>query len=376
MREENTRQLPEAEKRTWLRLIRSENVGPVTFHALLERFGTGAAALAALPRLARRGGRRAVQVCPADAADREWAQVHDAGARVVALGEADYPPLLAQVEDAPPLLFVLGHPTLLTKRSVGLVGARNASLNGCRFAGRLAADLGTRGLLVVSGLARGIDAAAHAGALETGTVAVLGGGVDVVYPNENRALYEQIRDRGALVSEVAMGTRPQARHFPRRNRIIAGMSRGVVVVEAGLKSGSLITARLALEQGREVFAVPGSPLDPRAKGANELIRQGAQLTESADDVIQALRDSLRSPLEERKAHDFQRVPVHEPDEAEVDAAHRVLADMLGPHAVTVDEILRNCQFSPAVVATALLELELAGRLDRHPGNQVSLVLSA
>ena len=292
--------LSAAEKLDWLRLIRSENVGPITFYRLLERFGSAAAALQALPALARSGGRhRAIKVCPRAAAEREIEALQKTGACLVALGEATYPPALAHIEDAPPLIAVLGHGHLLAEKpAVAVVGARIASLNGQRFARRLAAGLGKGDLVVVSGLARGIDASAHAGALETGTAAVLAGGVDVAYPRENARLYEEIAARGALISEAAPGTVPQARHFPRRNRLISGMSRGVVVVEASPRSGSLITARMALEQGREVFAVPGSPLDPRARGTNGLIRQGAILTESAEDVLSALADALRPPLEE------------------------------------------------------------------------------
>jgi DNA processing protein len=362
------------EKLDWLRLIRSENVGPITFRKLMTRFGTAGAALAALPDLARRGGRgRAIRVCSMAVAQEEMENIERIGAHLIALGEPEYPPLLAHVEDAPPLINALGHVGLLAKAAIAMVGARNASLNGKNFARRLAGDLGRAGLLVASGMARGIDASAHEGALDTGTVAVLGGGVDVIYPKENSALYAAIVERGVAISEQEPGCVPQARHFPRRNRLISGMSRGVVVVEASPRSGSLITARMALEQGREVFAVPGSPLDPRSHGTNGLIRQGAALTESADDVLQIINEAYRAPLSEPDSVDFKGVSPVQPDQAELDSARLEVHDCLGPVPVAVDEIIRNCQMSPAVVSVVLLELELAGRLERHPGNKVSLV---
>lgn len=375
MREKNlARSLSPAEKRDWLRLIRSENVGPVTFFRLLDHFGSAAAALDALPRMARRGGRAGpVRIAAVEVAEREMERLDALGARLLALGEPGYPPLLAHVEDAPPLLGVLGHPSLLGKAAIAVVGARNASAAGRRLARELAADLGRGGLLVVSGLARGIDAAAHQGALATGTAAVLGGGIDVPYPLENASIYAEIREKGVLVSEVEPGTAPLARHFPRRNRIISGIARGVVVVEANLRSGSLITARMALEQGREVFAVPGSPLDPRARGTNGLIRQGATLTETADDVLRVFGERRMPPRAEDKSARFSPVSPTEPADSEVEKARGAIIECLGPVPVTVDELLRNGQFSPAVASAVLLELELAGRLERHPGNQVSLI---
>ncbi len=368
------RPLAGPEKLAWLRLIRSENVGTITFFRLVERFGSAGAALEALPELARRGGRAGgIKVCPKAAAEREMEALEGLGARLIGRGEAGYPPLLAHIEDAPPLIGVIGHAHLLERTAIAVVGARNASLNGRRFARRLAADLGSGGLLVVSGLARGIDCSAHEGALETGTAAVLAAGIDVVYPDEAAKVYEDIRERGVLMGEMPPGTRPLARHFPRRNRLISGLSRGVVVVEAGPRSGSLITARLALEQGREVFAVPGSPLDPRARGTNDLIRQGATLTESADDVFGVLNEMVPPPLAETEPFDFSAPSPAAPEDSEVDAARAGIAEFLGPTPVMVDEIIRNCQFSLAIVSMVLLELELAGRLERHPGNQVSLV---
>ena len=366
--------LNEAERLAWLRLIRTPNVGPITFHQLIARFGSAKQALNALPELARRGGRsKPLKICPAPVAERELAASERIGADVLFHGGPGYPAALAACEDAPPVLFALGHAHLLDKPAVAVVGARNASAAGVRFAREIAGALGARGLIVVSGLARGIDAAAHDGALTSGTIAVQAGGIDVIYPSENAELYAQIRDLGLLVSEISPGVQPQARHFPRRNRLISGTALGVLVVEAAPRSGSLITARLALEQGREVFAVPGSPLDPRARGANNLIRQGAILTESADDVFAALEETLRTPLKEPRGSAMTHPMLAVPGEAELDAGRRRIAAMLSPTPVGVDELVRQCELTPAVVLTILLELELAGRLDRHPGNKVSLL---
>jgi DNA processing protein len=359
----------DSERRDRLRLIRSDNVGPVTYFQLLGHFGSATAALAALPELARRGGRARPPRIPTIAeAEAEIAAALKRGARLITAGEPGYPAVLAAVTDAPPVLYVLGRSELLLRRAVAIVGARNASANGIRFARQLAAELGEAGLIVVSGLARGIDTAAHQGALASGTVAVMAGGVDVVYPPENDRLHAEIAERGAVVSEMPPGLGPQARHFPRRNRIVSGLSLGVVVVEASPKSGSLITARLAGEQGREVFAVPGSPLDPRARGTNDLIRQGAILTEGAADVLANLgtgpSPGAPSPSPPASAAVFE-------DEAALLTTRQRVVEKLGPVPVPVDEIIRQCQLPTATVLTILLELELAGRLTRHPGNQVS-----
>lgn len=373
MRETSACPSSDAEKLNWLRLIRSENVGPITFFRLIRHFGSAEAALDGLPHLARRGGLRGdIRICLATAAEREMETLAAIGAELIAYGEDLYPPLLAHIADPPPLISVLGHAGLLKKASVAVVGARNASIAGQRFARDLANGLGRGGLLVVSGMARGIDAAVHGGSLDTGTAAVLGGGVDVPYPSENESLYAEIRDKGVLVSEVAPGTTPRARHFPRRNRIISGISRGVVVVEASPRSGSLITARMALEQGREVFAVPGSPLDPRARGTNRLIREGANLTESAEDVLSVLSERAL-PLAEMPAPEFPQDSAPEEEEDSAESGRPAIVESLGPVPVTVDELIRNGQFSPAAVSRVLLELELAGRLERHPGNRVSLI---
>ncbi|HYD66532.1 DNA-processing protein DprA [Azospirillum sp.] len=367
------RPLSDAERLDWLRLIRTENVGPVTFHRLIEQYGTARKAIEVLPDLARRGGRvKPLRVPPKAEAERELEANARLGASLLCWCEPDYPEPLAAVDDAPPVISILGHAHLLRRRTIGMVGARNASLNGRKFAEALARDLGAAGLLVASGLARGIDTAAHRGALASGTVAVVAGGIDVVYPEENEGLYRDIAAQGVVVAECAAGTTPQARHFPRRNRIISGLSLGVVVVEAALKSGSLITARMALEQGREVFAVPGSPLDPRCRGTNNLIRQGGTLVEEADDILRVFQHLKAPPLAERKdLFSFARPAV--PDESEVERARAIVIENLSPTPVAIDELVRGCQLSPPVVLTVVLELELAGRVQRLPGNQISLI---
>ena len=369
-----TRTLSEAERLDWLRLARSENVGPITFFALLARFGTPAAVLDALPALARRGGRRRpIKVCSRAIAERELEALTALGGRLIALGEPVYPLALAAVDDPPPVMALRGRVDLLAGDCVAVVGARNASANGLHFAERLAADLGAAGLTVVSGMARGIDARAHAGALPTGTVAVMGGGIDVLYPKENRSLFERLLEEGTVAAEAPLGTVPLGRHFPRRNRIISGLSRGVVIVEGAVRSGALITARLALEQGREVMAVPGSPLDPRASGPNRLIRQGATLVENADHVLDALVEGGRQVLNEPRQNwpGDAALGTPEDDDAPANARESVIA-LLGSSPVPVDMLVRQSRLTPATVATILLELELAGHLERQPGNRVSL----
>lgn len=362
------------ERIDWLRLSRAENVGPITFHRLIERFGSAKVALSALPDLARRGGRSAPLRVPAQRdMEAEARRMERAGIGLVAACEPAYPEALAALDDAPPLLTHQGHLHLLRRPAVAVVGARNASLAGRKMAERLAADLAAAGFLVVSGLARGIDTAAHGGALDGGTAAVLAGGIDVVYPPENAALQQSIAERGVLVAECPPGTEPQARHFPRRNRVISGLSLGVVVVEAALRSGSLITARLATEQGREVFAVPGAPADPRAQGCNRLIKEGAALVESADDVIESLRRLVAAPLGEREKPDYARPAPGPVDEVELESARALILECLSQTPVLVDEVIRDCQLSAGVVLTVLLELELAGRVQRHPGGQVGLI---
>jgi DNA processing protein len=360
--------LSDAERRSWLRLARTENVGPVTFQSLIARFGSASAALAEIPRLARRGGKKDFALPPEAAAAREIEALASLGGRLLACCEGDFPPGLAALDPPPPLIAVLGSAHLLRKEMVAIVGARNASALARKFARDLARDLAEAGLAVVSGLARGIDTAAHEAALDGGTVAVLAGGVDEIYPPENDALYHAIRARGALVSEMRLGEAPQARHFPRRNRLISGLSRGVVVVEAAERSGSLITAQYALEQGREVFAVPGSPLDPRAKGCNRLIRQGASMTESAEDVLAVLRPMLGGDFREPDAGGSAAAPAAL--EAEADRVRAAVEEALGPAPIAIDELIRQTGAPAAVVLTVLLELELAGRCARQPGGRV------
>jgi DNA processing protein len=350
-----------------LRLIRSATIGPVTYRQLLARFGSAEAALAAIPALAARGGGRAPRLVTEAEAVREAQTVARLGARYLFLGDEDYPALLAEAEAAPPVLIVKGEAGLLARQAVAIVGARNASAAACRFARGLAQALGEAGLLVVSGLARGIDSAAHDGALETGTAGVIAGGIDIVYPPENEERQRAVAERGLLIAEMPPGTEPRARHFPWRNRVIAGLATGTVVIEAAPKSGSLITARLAADYGREVMAVPGSPLDPRAQGCNLLIREGATLIQTADDVLEAIRPSA-IPKPSRASPVRDPAPVPEAGDAEREA----LAGLLGPTPVPVDELIRQSGLAPALVPTILLELELAGRLERHAGGKVSL----
>lgn len=366
----------DAERCDWLRLIRSANVGPIGFLQLLARFGSAARALERLPDLAARGGRRQPRICSRGEAERELAAVRAFGADWVALGEPAYPAALAATADPPPLIAVKGDRGLLGRPILAIVGARNASASGRRFSRDIAHELGAAGYVIASGLARGIDAAAHAGALAHGTVGVAAGGIDVAYPPQHAELQAEIGERGALVGEVRLGTRPQARHFPRRNRLVSGLARGVLVVEAALKSGSLITARYAAEQGREVLAVPGSPRDPRARGCNDLIRNGAVLVESADDVLRALAFGARAPEPAAPEPAFEPAVHEEPEAGDSVRAHDAVRELLSPTPVEVDELVRQSQLTPSVVLTILLELELAGRLARHPGNRVSLPASS
>jgi DNA processing protein len=355
-----------------LRLIRSEHVGPRTFAALVGHCGSARAALEALPNLARRGGAPgAGRICSRAEAEREIEAARRLGVHFVALGEADYPPRLQMIDDAPPLLAVRGNPAALAKPMVAIVGARNASAAGLKLAERLARDIGHAGFAVVSGLARGIDAAAHRASLATGTVAILAGGQDRIYPPENEPLLQEILELGAALSEMPMGWEPRARDFPRRNRLISGLSLGVLVVEAARRSGSLITTRFALEQGREVFAVPGSPLDPRAEGSNSLLKQGATLVTEAADLIDALRPILGRPIEGGFAEPDPMPPAAS-DGDPAGAARARIVSLLGPTPVSLDDLVRLSESSPAVVRVVLLELELAGRLQRHRGGLVSL----
>jgi DNA protecting protein DprA len=369
--------LSDAERRDRLRLIRSENVGPVTWRRLIDRYGSATRALAALPALAAAGGRRGGVRIPTEAeAEAELAQLSRLGARMLVCGDRGYPARLATIEDPPATVSVIGDGALFSRRGIAIVGSRNASVNGRRLAERLAADLGKAGFVIVSGLARGIDGAAHAAALATGTIAVVAGGIDVVYPQEHVTLHAAISRQGAVVAEMPPGANPQARHFPRRNRIIAGLAEAVLVVEAAMRSGSLITARFALEQGREVFAVPGSPLDSRSQGSNDLIRQGATLTETADDVLRVLGGAATTSRRETPIAPVvpPGAPGDDPDPD--DAARQRLAEALSPSPVPIDDLIRLCRLPPAVIASILLEWELAGRIERHAGNRVSLLTAS
>jgi DNA processing protein len=366
--------LNDEQRRDWLRLIKSENVGPVTFLKLINRFGSAREALAALPELSGRGGlKRSIRICPVEDAEKDMTAAAAMGARFIAFGEPDYPVLLRHTDGAPPLICAKGRFELFNQTSVAIVGSRNASAVGMNFARRLASDLGAAGYVTVSGLARGIDTNVHVASLETGTIAVVAGGIDIIYPPENGPLQDEIFEKGVVVSEMMPGLRPQARHFPRRNRLISGISRGTVVVEAARRSGSLITARLASEQNREVFAVPGSPLDPRAGGTNKLIKDGAVLITGAPDVIAVMRDVENRQIKQgdffAAADDDHLLMDEEPD---LNTRQQIIS-LLSPCPSEINDLARLSGAGIAMVHSVLLELELAGRLERHTGQRVSLV---
>ncbi len=365
---------PDNEKLAWIRLSRTNRIGPVTFFRLLERFGTASKALENLSSLSLRGGGKTpLKPLPLSEAEAELAAVQKRGGSLITAAEDSYPLPLGAIDDPPPVLTVFGNLEHLQRNAIGIVGARNASFNGRKFAKNMARQLGERRKIVVSGLARGIDTAAHEGALETGTIAVVAGGVDVIYPKENTALYQQIIDHGgAIVAESPFGTQPQARHFPRRNRIISGLSSGVVVVEATLRSGSLITARMAGEQGRDVFAVPGFPLDPRAQGPNKLISDGAVLVQSVDDILQHTQDFRSHGLSERKQAPYEPLPLDTSISEPPEEVREMIMGTLTSSPTGVDELVRICQLTIPDTQTALLELELAGRVQRLAGNRVCL----
>lgn len=357
-----------ADKFDRLRLIRSPNIGPVTYRQLIARFGSAAAALEALPDLVMRGGGKGAMLANAGSIESEIKAAEAARARYLFLGDDGYPDLLGHLDNAPPAIVVRGDVNLLQRNPVAIVGARNASAGACRFARTLAYELGDAGFAVVSGLARGIDTAAHTGSIDSGTIAVIAGGIDIAYPPENRELQDAIAERGLLIAEMPPGTEPRARHFPYRNRIIAGLSLGTVVIEAAPKSGSLITARLAAEAGREVMAIPGSPLDPRSHGCNQLIREGATLVQNAEEIAELLR-----PMDERVARRplaQASAPVQIEDGGEAD--RRSLIDLMSMTYVSVDELVRQSGASQAVAQMVLLELELAGKLERGAGGKVRL----
>ncbi|MCO6390347.1 DNA-protecting protein DprA [Aliihoeflea aestuarii] len=367
--------LSDAQRLNWLRLLRSDNVGPSTFRDLINRYGSAKAALDALPDLAARGGKRKIRIATAAEAEAELDRVRRFGGRIIAVGEADYPPMLRHMDVPPPLVTVMGRDEVFSAPAVAIVGARNASASGAKMARLLAGELGQAGFTIVSGLARGIDAAAHWASLDTGTVAVLAGGLDKPYPPENLELIGRIARQGAVITEMPFGWEPRARDFPRRNRLIAGLGLGLVVVEAAQRSGSLISARLAGDLGRQVFAVPGSPIDPRAAGSNGLLKDGAVLTLSGTDVIEQL-----APMIGRAPAPTLREPDNAPPQAEDEDvgdrppanAQDLLVEAMGPVPMPVDEIVRHAGLPARVVATLLLELDLAGRLERHSGGAVSL----
>lgn len=359
------------ERLSRLRLLRSDGIGPVTFHALIKAFGSAVAIVSRWPHVARRLRRATpTPLASLDDARRELDLVRGYGATLLAHDDPGYPVALAATEAPPPFISVKGNLSLLQRECVAIVGSRNASAVGIRFARETARDLGTMDWVIVSGLARGIDTAAHKGSLETGTIAVMAGGMDVVYPPENERLHADIAERGVLVSEVPFGQQPTAQHFPRRNRIISGLARGVLVVEATLNSGSLITARFAAEQGRDVFAVPGSPLDPRARGTNALLRQGAILTENADDISSILQPSVAARVPVTRGQAPAQARPQSPD-----GTTRLQAEILerlSRTPIDLNELIRLVGASPAEVSGALMDLEFAGLLTRHPGQRVSL----
>jgi DNA processing protein len=362
---------PEEDGSSWLRLIRSRRIGAVTFHRLIAEHGSAEAALAELPAMARAAGVENYAPCPIDVVRHEMAAGRLAGARLLLWGGPGYPATLMDLPDAPPVLWAQGDITLLARPMVAMVGARNASSLGLRMARRLAEGLGAAGHVVVSGLARGIDAAAHEAALETGTVAVQAGGVDVIYPEENAALAARIAAQGCRLSEQPMGLVPQARHFPLRNRIVSGLSRAVVVVEAAARSGSLLTARAALDQGREVLAVPGHPFDARASGCNMLLRDGATLVRGADDVIEAIGRPPGPPPRPAAVSPAPARPSAPPPPPPSGALHGLILDRLGPSPLAEDQLIRDLALPPAEVSAGLLALELDGRVLRQPGGLLS-----
>ncbi|WP_170465519.1 DNA-processing protein DprA [Ruegeria arenilitoris] len=357
----------EEDRFSWLRLLRSRKVGPATFRRLLREHGSAQNALTALPEMARAAGIDGYEICPPGVIEAELRAAKAANAKLLCLGSADFPDALNDLPDAPPMLWAVGDVSLLKRQAIALVGARNCSSLGARMARGLATDLGKQGYVIVSGLARGIDTAAHLATIETGTVAVMAGGVDVVYPAENAALAEKISQTGLRVSEQPMGVTPQARHFPRRNRIISGLAQAVVVVEAAAKSGSLITARDALDQGREVLAVPGHPFDARAAGCNLLIRDGATLIRSAEDVVEALPKQDVQPINEPSLPELHATP-----SVTGTALHKEILARLGPSPIAEDQLIRDIAATAGEIGPALIDLELDGRVQRQPGGLLSL----
>jgi DNA processing protein len=367
--------LTDEQRRDWLRLIRSDNIGPRTFRALINHYGSAREALRILPELARRGGAaRAGRIVSIEEAERELDASHRHGIRLVALGEPDYPARLRMIDDAPPLLGIRGQLSVFTRPMVAMVGSRNASAIGVKFASQIARDLAQAGFVIVSGLARGIDAAAHHASLESGTIAVLAGGHNRIYPSEHFGLLQDLLRKGAAISEMAFDWEPRARDFPRRNRLISGLSLGTIIVEAARRSGSLITARMALEQGREVFAVPGSPLDPRAEGTNGLLKQGATLVSEAADVLAVLQPILgeKPGASSAREPEIEIQPAQNTGEPDSSERQRIVS-LLGPTPVEIDDLIRLSGAGAGIVRTILLELEIAGKLERQAGGRVALL---
>jgi len=366
--------LDDHERLDWLQLIRTESIGPITFHRLIKKYGSAADALAALPELSSKAGRKKpLRAASRDEAQEELDRADEINARLIAFCEADYPQMLAAIPDPPPVIYLCGHASLFERPAIAIIGARNASAVGRKIARTLAADLGEAEIAVVSGLARGIDGAAHDAAIDSGTIAVVAGGVDVIYPPEHAELTQAIASRGALISERPPNYQPTARDFPRRNRLISGLSRGVIVVEAAAKSGTLITARFALEQGREVFAVPGSPLDPRCQGANKLIREGATLVQEAQDVLDVLaaQSSGMNAKSPPNLFDWVRDDGFE-DQSDGGASEALRVDVLELLSFTPmhrDEILRELDAPAGLIIDALLELTLAGEAEEMSGGR-------
>ena len=372
--------LDETERLAAMRLFRTENIGPITYYQLIERYGSAGEALTQLPELAKRGGRKKPLTPPSEKEiEREYKALLKLGGQIITVQDKAYPLALTATEDAPPVLSVIGNVSLLNKSCVAIVGARNASINGCKFARKIAHELGARGQTITSGLARGIDTAAHEGSIDTGTIAVVASGIDVVYPEENQKLYEEIAEKGLIIAENKLGAKPYTSAFPRRNRIVSGISKGIIVVEATRRSGSLITARMAGEQGRDVYAVPGSPFDPRAAGPNYLIREGATLVRNADDVMEILMDFSGNSLREPPTAVINFIPhLQEVQNKDNEEAPEIRQEKILSHLsftpISVDELLRACHLTISALQTTLLELELAGRVKRMPGNRISLLV--
>ncbi len=380
----SSKKLSDKEKLNWLRLIRTENIGPITFDKLIARFGSAESALQALPEMAAKGGRKKpLLAAPIEEIEKEIELTEKYGAKIIAKCEDEYPYLLKQIEDAPPVITVLGRVDIFNDKALAIVGTRNASINGRKMATNIAKYVGEAGYKIVSGLARGIDTCVHEASITTGTIAVIAGGIDVIYPKENEKLYAKIAAEGVIVAESPFSTQPQARHFPKRNRIISGISLGCLVVEASIKSGSLITARMALEQNRELFAIPGSPLDPRASGTNKLLQENsAHLVVHANDVVNVLNSLRLHPIAEQTAEfDMTGCNVgaslnlinNVEDAIEQEEAIDRIMSQLTTTPVHVDEIIRSCDLPIALVLSSILELEIAGRLERHSGNRVNLI---